>query len=49
LNGYVADDLGGLLTSPSTPISAFCIAFRIFVVEQHTDFKLRTQIDCIQY
>jgi len=33
------------VTSQTTPVSTFCIAFHIFVVGEHRDFKFDVQID----
>jgi len=43
-NGHVADDLGWPLTPKTTPISTFCIAFRIYSKERR-DFKFGIQVD----
>jgi len=45
LIGYVADDLGWPLTTQTTQIFAFFIAFHIFVVSEHMDFKFSVHFD----
>jgi len=42
-NGYVSDDLGWPLTSQTTPIFAFFVAFHIFVVSKDRDFIFGVQ------
>jgi len=32
-------------TPETTPISTFCVAFPIFLVGEHTDFKFGVQVD----
>ena len=36
----------GDLNPQTTPISTFCVAFRIFVVGQRVDFKFGTPVEC---
>jgi len=43
--GDIAGDLGSPLTPENTPISTFCVAFHIFVVDEHRDFKFGVQVD----
>jgi len=40
--------LGDPEPSKTTPISTFCVAFQMFVVGEHTDFKFDGQVDHIK-
>ena len=43
-NGHVANDLGCPPNPQTTPISAFFVAFHIFVAGEHRDFKFGTHV-----
>jgi len=44
-NGDVSDDIGWPLTSQTTSIFAFFVAFHNFVVSKHRDFIFGVQVD----